>query len=95
MKQPCVYLLASGFHGTLYLGVTTDLIRRIDQHKRNLVAGFTRRYHVHTLVWYEQHPTLDSAIPREKALKQWKRAWKIELIEQNNPRWLDLYPGLL
>ena len=77
MKEPCVYLLASKYHGTLHVGVTTDLIGRIWEHKNDLVDGFTKKYRVHDLVWLEQHATLDTAIPREKAIKEWKRAWKI------------------
>jgi putative endonuclease len=95
MKQPCVYILASKKHGTLYVGVTSDVIKRIWEHKQNVIAGFTQRYGVHDLVWYEQHPTMESAILREKTLKKWRRQWKIELIETNNPAWLDLYPGLI
>jgi putative endonuclease len=95
LKEPCVYLLASKYHGTLYVGVTTDLIRRIWEHKNDLVDGFTKKYRVHDLVWFEQHATLDTAIPREKAIKEWKRAWKIELIEITNPTWRDLYPDII
>ena len=95
MKQPCVYLLASGRDGTLYIGVTSDLLRRVHEHRTDVVAGFTRRYRVHTLVWFEQHATMETAIAREKALKEWKRAWKVALIEAANPRWVDLFPGLI
>ncbi|RRQ24205.1 GIY-YIG nuclease family protein [Guyparkeria sp. SCN-R1] len=92
MKQPCVYLLASRHNGTLYVGVTSDLVQRVWQHKNDLVEeGFTRRYGVHTLVWYEAHPTMQGAIAREKAIKKWRRVWKIELIEEFNPEWRDLY----
>ena len=94
MKQPCVYILASKRNGTLYVGVTSNLIQRVWQHKNDLVAGFTKRYGVHTLVWYEGHETMESAIGREKAIKEWKRAWKLELIEKHNPAWLDLYGAL-
>jgi len=94
-KQPCVYLLASRRNGTLYAGVTSDLIKRIWEHKNNAVEGFTKRYGVHQLVWYELHPTMESAIRREKALKEWKRRWKLELIEASNPEWRDLFEGLL
>ena len=93
--QPCVYLLASKRNGTIYCGVTSDLITRTFQHRENLVAGFTRKYHVHTLVWYEFHATMPEAIARENNIKEWKRAWKLELIEASNPYWLDLYPGLV
>ena len=90
-KQPAVYLLASKRNGTLYIGVTSDLVKRVWEHKTNRVDGFTRRYKVHRLVWYELHDTMTSAILREKRLKNWKRKWKLELIEENNPQWLDLY----
>ncbi|TQM10552.1 putative endonuclease [Pseudoxanthomonas sp. 3HH-4] len=90
-RTPCVYILASERNGTLYIGVTSHLSARIWQHKNDQVYGFTRRYRVHTLVWYEAHETMESAIAREKALKQWKRGWKIKLIEDTNPYWHDLY----
>jgi len=88
--QPCVYFMASKRHGTLYVGVTSNLAQRVWQHKEGMVEGFTSRYHVHMLVWYELHATMESAIAREKALKEWKRAWKVELIEKSNPDWRDL-----
>jgi putative endonuclease len=88
-------MLASGWNGTLYVGVTSDLIKRIWGHKSDSVDGFTKKYHVHDLVWFEQHETMESAILREKAVKEWKREWKIGAIEAANPRWRDLYPGLL
>jgi putative endonuclease len=91
MKQPCVYLLASGRNGTLYVGVTSNLLTRVWVHKQGLVDGFTKRYGVHTLVWYEMHESMDLAIQREKAIKEWKRRWKLELIEKTNPQWRDLY----
>ena len=94
MKQPCVYILASKRNGTLYVGVTSNLVQRVWQHKNDFVAGFTKRYGVHTLVWYESHETMESAIGREKAIKEWKRAWKLELIEQGNSAWRDLYGEL-
>ena len=94
-RQPCVYLLASRRNGTLYIGVTSDLIKRIWQHKNDLVEGFTREHGVHTLVWFEQHQTMESAIQREKALKKWKRAWKLELIEEANPEWRDRYAEII
>ena len=90
MKQPCVYILASGYNGTLYVGVTSDIVKRIWEHQNDVVAGFTRQYRVHDLVWYEQHETMASAILREKAIKAWKRDWKIALIETANPTWRDL-----
>lgn len=93
--QPCVYILASARNGTLYIGVTSDLVKRVWQHKNDFVEGFTKQYGVHTLVWYEVHETMESAIAREKALKNWHRAWKIRLIEESNPAWLDLYEKLI
>ena len=91
MRIPCVYILASKPNGTLYVGVTSDLIQRIWQHRNGFVEGFTKRYGVHRLVWYEVHECMESAIRREKAIKKWHRAWKIELVEKNNPTWRDLY----
>jgi putative endonuclease len=93
-KEPCVYLLASRRNGTLYIGVTSDLVKRVWEHKNDLVEGFTKRYGVHKLVWYELHPTMESAIAREKAIKEWKRLWKLELIESRNPDWKDLFEEL-
>ncbi|HOG09938.1 MAG TPA: GIY-YIG nuclease family protein [Smithella sp.] len=90
-KQPAVYILASAKNGTLYTGVTSDLVKRIWEHKNNLVDGFTKRYSVHDLVWFELHDTMDSAINREKNIKEWKRAWKLKMIEKDNPAWRDLY----
>ena len=90
MKLPCVYILASKRKGTLYLGVTSNLVQRIWQHKNDYVEGFTKRYGVHTLVWFEPHESMESAIAREKAIKEWKRVWKVELIENGNPTWRDL-----
>jgi putative endonuclease len=94
IKQPVVYILASKKNGTLYIGITTNLKKRVWEHKNNLIEGFTQRYGIHQLVWYEVHNTLDSAIKREKRLKKWKRDWKIELIESVNPDWQDLYDKL-
>ena len=94
MKDPCVYILASGWNGTLYVGVTSQLIPRVWQHKNDLADGFTKKYRIHDLVWFEQHESMESAILREKAIKEWRRAWKVELIEAMNPTWRDLYPGL-
>ena len=91
MKIPCVCILASKPDGTLYIGVTANLTQRIWQHKNNLIEGFTKRYDIHRLVWYELHESMESAIQKEKAIKKWNRAWKIELIEKNNPTWRDLY----
>jgi len=79
----------------LYIGVTSDLIARIWQHKNNVVEGFTKKYGVHFLVWYEPHENMESAILREKALKKWQRAWKLRLIEESNPEWKDLYEQLV
>ena len=94
-QQSCVYLLASKRNGTLYTGATSALLKWVWEHKNNVVEGFTRKYGVHTLVWYEVHETMESAIQREKIIKNWKRAWKINVIEEMNPQWRDLYPDLL
>jgi len=94
-RQPAVYLLASARNGTLYVGVTADLPQRIFQHRENLVAGFTRHHLVHRLVWFELHETMESAIHREKCIKEWRRAWKLRLIEFSNPEWRDLFSTLL
>ena len=88
-------MLASKTNGTLYIGVTSDLVKRIWEHKNNMVEGFTKRYSIHRLVWYELHSSMDSAIQREKRLKDWKRKWKLELIENVNPNWDDLYYTIL
>ena len=93
--HPAIYILASHRRGTLYVGVTSDLIQRIWQHKNDLVPGFTQQYGVHTLVYFEMHATMPDAIAREKQLKAGSRMKKIALIEVGNPDWLDLYPGLL
>ncbi|MFA6096306.1 MAG: GIY-YIG nuclease family protein [Candidatus Paceibacterota bacterium] len=95
MKRYFIYILASKRNGTLYIGITNDLIRRISEHKNNLIDGFTKRYSVHNLVYYEDAIDIGSAIEREKLLKKWKRKWKIELIEKSNPEWKDLYRNLL
>jgi putative endonuclease len=89
-----VYLLASGLRGTLYVGVTSDLLKRVWEHKTKAVPGFTARYGVDRLVWFESHETAEAAITREKQLKEWKRDWKMNLIERDNPHWIDLYPSL-
>ncbi len=91
MATPCVYILASKPNGTLYIGVTWDLPRRVWEHKNDFVEGFTKSYGVHTLVWYEAHESVGSALVRKKAIKKWKRAWKIKQIEEGNPAWSDLY----
>lgn len=90
-----IYILASQRNGTLYTGVTNDVVRRTWQHKENVVEGFTKKYGVHTLVWYETHEDINVAIAREKQIKGWNRAWKIKMIERNNPRWFDLYDQLI
>jgi putative endonuclease len=89
-----VYLMAKRKHGTLYVGVTNDLIRRGYQHRTNAVKGFTSRYHVHLLVWFEIHDDPLTAIAREKEIKKWRRDWKINLIERTNPAWADLYESI-
>jgi putative endonuclease len=89
-----VYLTASGKHGTLYLGVTNNLVRRIHEHKSKVVPGFTSRYGVTRLVWYEVYDDPTNAITREKDIKKWRRDWKIRLIEEDNPDWSDLYSSI-
>jgi putative endonuclease len=93
-KQPCVYILASRKHGTLYIGVTADLVVRLTQHREGTGSAFVRKHHVHRLVYVEFHATMPEAIAREKQLKVWQRAWKIRLIEQDNPDWEDLFDTL-
>ena len=94
-RQPAVYLLASKRNGTLYIGVTSNLPARIWQHKNDRIDGFTRKYRVHRLVYFELHEEMTTAIRRKKQLKKWRRAWKIELIEKDNPQWRDLYEEIL
>jgi putative endonuclease len=94
MKQPAVYMLASRRNGTLYTGVTSDLVKRIWEHRNDIVEGFTKRYGVHSLVYFELHDDMPEAIRREKQIKKWNRAWKIELIERTNPQWQDLWGSL-
>ena len=94
-RQPTVYILASRRNGTLYVGVTSDLSKRVWEHKSDLVKGFTRKYGVHCLVYFEQHADMAGAITREKQIKKWNRAWKLELIERANPEWRDLWEGIL
>lgn len=94
MKNYYVYILSSKKYGTLYIGVTNNLIKRVWEHKNNLIDGFTKEYSVHTLVYYEETGDIESAILREKRLKKWKREWKINLIEKLNPEWDDLYNNL-
>ena len=94
MRTFYVYILSNKRNGTLYTGVTSNLIKRVHEHKNNLVEGFTNQYNVHNLVWYEIHELPQSAITREKQIKKWKRAWKMELIEKSNPQWNDLYESI-
>jgi putative endonuclease len=94
-RQPAVYILASRRNGTLYIGVTSDLPGRIWQHKNDVIKGFTQKYAVHTLVYCELHAEMPAAIAREKQLKEWRRAWKLDLIERHNPEWNDLYDQIL
>jgi putative endonuclease len=89
-----VYILASRKHGTLYIGVTNDLVRRVYQHKTHAARGFTSRYGIHLLVWFECYDDILNAITREKELKKWRLEWKINLIERSNPEWVDLYAGI-
>jgi putative endonuclease len=93
--QAYVYLLSNRKHGVLYVGVTSDLVKRVWQHREGLAAGFTRRYNVKTLVWFETHGEMLTAIAREKQIKKWNRAWRIEWIERENRGWRDLYPDIL
>jgi putative endonuclease len=93
-KHPTVYILASKDNGTLYVGVTSNLVKRIWEHRNDAIEGFTKRYGVHRLVYFEQHMTMEEAILREKRLKKWNRDWKIKLIEDANPEWRDLWPTL-
>ncbi|MCY1271759.1 GIY-YIG catalytic domain protein [compost metagenome] len=94
-RHPFVYILASKRNGTLYIGVTADLVRRAWEHRTNAAEGFSQRYGVHQLVYYEQHVSMLEAIAREKRLKKWRREWKIDLIESFNPDWQDLWPSIL
>ena len=95
VKQPAVYIFASKRNGTLYIGVTSNLLKRVWEHKNDLVEGFTKRYEVHRLVYYELHGDMETAIRREKQMKKWNRAWKLELIEKQNPDWRDLWEEIL
>ncbi|MFA7349498.1 MAG: GIY-YIG nuclease family protein [Methylotenera sp.] len=94
MKKPCIYILSNKMRGTLYVGVTSDLIGRVWQHKHDLVDGFSKKYQLHLLVYFEPAETMLAAITREKQLKKWNRTWKIELIETSNSAWRDLYIDL-
>jgi putative endonuclease len=93
--QPCVYIMASRRRGTLYVGVTSDLPRRAWEHREGVAEGFTKRYSVKTLVWFELHGTMESAIAREKQIKEWRRLWKVQLIETTNPTWRDLFGEIM
>ena len=93
--QGYVYILTNRPHGTLYTGVTSDLVRRVYMHRKGVVAGFTKRYNLKKLVFYEKHEYIQDAIVREKRIKEWKRAWKVKLIEENNPDWRDLYSDIV
>jgi putative endonuclease len=97
MRDYCfaVYILASKKYGTLYTGVTGNLVTRVIQHQQGLIPGFTKKYGVKTLVWYEYHGDIEAAILRETQIKRWKRDWKISMIERENPHWCDLYPALV
>ena len=94
-KLPCVYILASQRNGTIYVGVTSSLVKRVYEHKNDLADGFTKKYQVHMLVYFEVHNDIETAITREKQIKKRNRSWKIELIEKANPQWCDLYEGIL
>ncbi len=94
-RQPAVYILASKRNGTLYVGVTSDLVKRVWEHRNNVVEGFTSRYGVHRLVYFEMGDDMEQAILREKRIKKWNRAWKIELIEKHNPEWRDLWETIV
>jgi len=95
VKQPAVYILASQRNGTLYIGVTSNLIKRVWEHKNDFSDGFCRKYSVHKLVYYELLDTITEAIRREKQLKKWRRQWKLELVEKRNPNWNDLWDDLV
>ncbi len=95
MKQPAVYILATGKRGTLYIGVTSNLLSRTWQHREHMIDGFTKRYNVTLLVWYELHGTMYTAILREKQLKKWNREWKLRLVQESNPEWRDLWNDIV
>ena len=95
MRQYFVYILASKRNGTLYIGVTNNLLKRVYEHKNDLIGGFTKKYYIHNLVYYEVYRNISDAINREKRMKKWKRQWKIELIEETNPQWRDLYSDIM
>ena len=93
-KSPCVYIITNKKNGTLYIGVTSNLIKRMWEHRKKIIDGFSKKHKLQQLIYYELHETLDSAITREKQLKKWNRQWKLRLIEENNPNWNDLYFSL-
>jgi putative endonuclease len=93
-NQYYIYILANKRNGTLYIGVTSNLVKRVYEHKNNIIEGFSKKYNIHKLVYYEITDDIESAIRREKQLKKWNRKWKINLIENSNPEWIDLYFGL-
>jgi len=93
-KASYVYILASGLNGTLYIGVTSNLIKRVWEHRESVVDGFSKQYGIKNLVWYEVHTEITEAIRREKQIKKWERRWKVELIQKSNPRWRDLYADI-
>ena len=93
-RQPCVYLLANARNGTLYLGVTSNLVQRVWQHRASVADGFSARHCIHHLVWFEKHETMESAILREKRINKWNRAWKLRLIDALNASWRDLWPDI-
>ena len=95
MHEYYVYIITNKKCGTFYTGVTNNLIRRIYEHKHGLVDGFTKKYQLHCLVYFEQHSDINEAILREKIIKKWRREWKFNLIERNNPHWIDLYPEMI
>ena len=95
MKLPCVYIMASRWHGALYTGVTSDLIKRVYEHKSGLIDGHTKKYDIKNLVWFEMHEDMENAIKKEKLVKRWKKQWKYNVIEKDNPDWKDLYETIL
>ncbi|WNC71220.1 GIY-YIG nuclease family protein [Thalassotalea psychrophila] len=95
MKHPCVYIMSNYKNGTLYIGVTSNLPRRIAQHKQKVVDGFTKKYDLNKLVYFEQHSTMENAIYKEKQMKKWNRQWKINKIIEQNPEWLDLHQNIV
>jgi putative endonuclease len=95
LKEPAVYILSNCKNGTLYIGVTSNLVQRVYQHKHDLVDGFSKKYQTHKLVYYEIHASMESAILKEKQLKRWERQWKVRIIDKSNPEWKDLYSELL